>query len=113
VIAFHEDVSHCIFQVTVTPIPMQLDHAMLLGLHRARAEAPVTLRIESRVTFEVYELRATYLRPDFRREQASDGTMMLVFNDPFYKPIAESEFGLLPSAPHHRKIYGPGADVGY
>jgi hypothetical protein len=82
---------------------------MLRGIHRARAERPVTIRVESRKPFTA-AVEPRFMRPDFRRVQNDEGVMMLEFYDPFYRPVPEtSAFGQ--GQPHHRILGGPAKDI--
>ncbi len=95
-----------VFEVSTSPRPGE--RFMLLGVHGWRAELPLKVSVESRKPFHLSDLLADFMRPNFRRV---DG--MIVFHDPFYKPVQESEWQEGPPRPHHRKLYGPGKDIGY
>lgn len=93
-----------ILQATVSP--RDKERFMLLGVNNHRAELSLEVTIESSRPFKA-EVAAKYMHPGFRRE---DG--MIIYHDSFYKPRAESPgFGMAVAI--HRKIYGPGKDVGY
>jgi hypothetical protein len=102
-----------ILMTIISPRTDQIDAVMFLGMHSGRAEQDVTIQVEGPRPFEVFRFDATYMRPAFKREQNADGEMVLVFMDPFYQPLLESEVGVEHASPHHRKLYGPGRDVGY
>ena len=94
-----------ILEVTVVPRPRE--RLMLLGLHQLRAENPVKITISSSKSFKLKNFEYKFMRPAFKRV---DG--MIVFHDPLYKPIPESEFHNQGGV-HHRVLYGSGKDVGY
>jgi hypothetical protein len=96
----------------ITAVPRPSDTFMLRGVHRARAEKPVTIRVESKKPFSV-AIEPKFMRPDFKRVQNAQGVMMLEFYDPFYKNIPEdlSRFGQ--GQPHHRILGGPAKDINY
>lgn len=83
------------------------ERAMILGVHRFRAEQQMLLTAESQYPFIIDRVEVKFMNPDFRRE---DG--LVIFNDPYYQPIPESEFRSVGEV-HHRKVFGPGKDVGY
>lgn len=83
------------------------ERAMILGVHRFRAERPMLFTAESPAPFIIDRVEARFMNPDFRRE---DG--MIIFADPHYQPIPEAEFRSVGEV-HHRKVFGPGKDVGY
>ena len=105
VTAWQETNQEPVLQVTTVPKPME--DCMFLGLHGCRAEWPIKIVLESRKEFTVHYCGISNMYPAFRREGG-----MIIYHDQFYKPHPETGmFGQ--SGPHHRKVFGPGKDVGY
>lgn len=104
VTALQEGNPEPLYQVTLVPRPQE--RVMLLGMHQCRAEAPVTITVESRKPFRISEMDARFMRPSFRRINGR-----IVFNDPTYSSLEERGFEA--GGIHHRKMFGPGKDVGY
>lgn len=86
-----------------------LERVMLLGVHDFPAEAGLRLTITSTSPFSINGVDPRFKRPPFRRE---DG--MIIYNDPRYPSHPESFNPGAGSDPvHHRKVFGPGKDVGF
>lgn len=78
----------------------------LLGVHSTRAERPMKITLSSKKPFKIHQLDAVYMNPSFKRV---DG--MLIFNDPFYKPIQD---GVGVGVQDYRiSRLKPGVDVSY
>lgn len=91
----------------VTVAPRSGECFQLLGVHGYREEEDTWVEIESRKPFKVKYITMSHMFPAFRREGG-----MIVYHDPFYKPHPETLlFGQ--ASPHHRKLFGPGKDIGY
>lgn len=83
------------------------ESAMLLGVHGHRADHHTIITIESRKPFRFSYAGIMTMSPAFTR---IDG--MIVYHDKRFAPQVDTGIGL-DEPPHHRKIYGPGKDIGY
>jgi hypothetical protein len=94
--------------LALTAVPRSDERVMLLGLHGFIASRPLTVQIDSSRPFELEEFSARYMHPGFRRV---DG--MIVYNNPIF--LTHQDWpGFAINVPwHHRKMFGPGKDVGY
>jgi len=94
-----------LLEVTVRPKPNE--RMMLLGIHGEPADRPMLLRIESAKPIKDLWVKACHMRPPFRVEDD-----MMIFHDKRFPP--EKMHGFIGShQPIHRKLFGPGKDIGY
>jgi hypothetical protein len=94
--------------LALTAVPRSEERVMLLGLHGFIASRPLTVQIDSSRPFELQEFSALYMHPGFRRV---DG--MIVYNNPIFASHQDWP-GFARNVPwHHRKMFGPGKDIGF